>query len=256
MPNGNTDPGYGIDYNAFISSQFPTSGSLAGNQQGPQDAFSVMRGLFPLSEYPGLTDTELSKFTQFIGEIPQSLYDVTDPNAALYQQQREEKTGFLQKRAGQQIGKGFELGQSSIFQTAREARGMAGQTGVVQGRDFMKGVRREASREQQRGSKGVYNVYEEGVYDINEDIVQQVDENRRYLASLEADRRRDILTLARYAEFFGEKYEGTGETPSASIIPGMTSSGTTGGLPDWTTWGSFYNPYQPGTGDEEEEEIL
>jgi hypothetical protein len=248
MPNGNTD--YGFDMSSFLESYFrhynqPSAGSLAGNQQ---DSFSVMRGLFPLSEYPGLTDAELSKFTQFIGEIPQSLYDITDPNAALYQQQREEKTGFLQKRAGQQIGKGFELGQSSVFQTAREARGMAGQTGVVQGRDFMKGVRREASREQQRGSEGIYNIYEEGVYDINEDIVSQIDENRRYLASLEADRRRDILTLARYAEFFGEKYEGTEETRNPSFVPGMGNASF-----DWTTWGSFYSP---GTGDEEEEEVV
>ena len=82
MPNHSTD--YGFDMNAFLQSYNQSIlGNLGGQQgqQGQQNNLSILRGFFPSSGYPGLTDEMLSEYTGFLGEIPEELYDLTDPES-------------------------------------------------------------------------------------------------------------------------------------------------------------------------------
>jgi hypothetical protein len=240
MPNHSTD--YGFDMNAFLQSYNQSIlGNLGGQQgqQGQQNNLSILRGFFPSSGYPGLTDEMLSEYTGFLGEIPEELYDLTDPESDYYTLQRGERVGFLQGDINTSLSGNLKSLQQGLFQTSREARGMQGKRGFLQGRDFMREVRGEARREQSRRGRELSDTYGKGLYSINEDILGQLDENRRYVASLEADQRRTALDIGRAAEIFGNETYTNAEEGAFSTNAGFVPWS---GDVNWTNWSSLYDP--------------
>jgi len=87
-----------------------------------------------------------------------------------------------------------------LFQGQREARGMQGRRGFVTGRDFMGEISEAASVRGERAA----SAFGRGLYDIEEDIVDRVGAERRYVAGLEAQRRSDALRLAELAGLFNQ----------------------------------------------------
>lgn len=233
MPNQYTD--YGFDMNAFLESY---NQSILGNLGGQQNNSSVLRGFFPLSNFPGLTDADLSKYSSFIGQIPQELYELIDPDSDYYRLQREERVGFLQGDINTSLAGNLDTGQEGLFQTSREARGMQGRRGFVQGRDFMKNVRIASNRAQEQKGRELSETYSKGLYSINEDIIRQLEENQRYVAGLEAEQRRTALQIGKLGEFFDDDDdEDDTNLGTQGWIPGLTSPSFN--FNDW----SMYNPY-------------
>lgn len=144
----------------------------------------------------GVTPSQYGQYAQFIPEIPQELYALTDPSADIYQQFRGEQ----QQRLSQQLGETYTGLQSSLFQSQREARGMMGRAGLVRGRSLMGELSREASMRGERAA----SAFGRGLYDIESDIVERVGAERRYVAELEAQRRSDALRVAELAGLFDE----------------------------------------------------
>ena len=88
-----------------------------------------------------------------------------------------------------------------MFQGQRQARGMQGKRGFVTGRDFMGEMSQEASMRGQRAA----SAFGRGLYDIEENIVDRIGSERRYMANLEAQRRSDALRLAELAGLFNDE---------------------------------------------------
>ena len=145
----------------------------------------------------GVTPDQLGQYSNFIGEIPEELYQLTDPSADIYQQFRQER----QQRLSDQLGETYTGLQSSLFQGQRQARGMQGKRGFVTGRDFMGEMSQEASMRGQRAA----SAFGRGLYDIEENIVDRIGSERRYMANLEAQRRTDALRLAELAGLFNDE---------------------------------------------------
>jgi hypothetical protein len=145
---------------------------------------------------PQSTMDFLESMSQFLGEIPEELYELTDPSADIYQQFRQER----QQRLSDQLGETYTGLQQSLFTGQREARGMQGRRGFVTGRDIMSEISRGAAMQGERAA----SAFGRGLYDIEEDIVDRVGAERRYVAGLEADRRSDALRLAELAGLFNQ----------------------------------------------------
>ena len=159
----------------------------------PQSTMDFLESMYqPL----GVTQDQFGQYSQFLGEIPEELYALTDPNADIYQQFRTERQG----RLSDQLGETYTGLQSSLFQGQREARGMQGRRGFVTGRDFMGEISEAASMRGERAA----SAFGRGLYDIEEDIVDRVGAERRYVAGLEAQRRSDALRLAELAGLFNQ----------------------------------------------------
>lgn len=145
----------------------------------------------------GVSADRLGQYEQFVTPIPQELYDLTDPSADIYQQFREDR----QSRLNTQLGQAFGSLQSSLFQGQRQARGMQGRRGFVSGRNMMSDLSQMAS---ERGSRA-FSAFGRGLYDIEQNIVDRVGAERRYIAGLEAQRRSDALRLADLAGLFRDE---------------------------------------------------
>ena len=146
----------------------------------------------------GVTSEQYGQYSQFLGEIPEELYALTDPSADIYQQFRTEQQG----RLSDQLGETYTGLEQSLFQGQREARGMQGRAGLVRGRDFMGELSQQMSMQGQRAG----SAFGRGLYDIEEDIVERVGAERRYVAGLEAQRRSDALRLAELAGLFNNTF--------------------------------------------------
>jgi hypothetical protein len=144
----------------------------------------------------GVTSQQYGQYSQFLGEIPEELYTLTDPSAEIYQQFRTEQQG----RLSDQLGETYTGLEQSLFQGQREARGMQGRAGLIRGRDFMGEISEQVAMKGQRAS----SAFGRGLYDIEQDIVDRVGAERRYVAGLEANRRSDALRLAELAGLFDE----------------------------------------------------
>jgi len=166
---------------------------MANGMFTPQSSMDFLESMYkPL----GVTQDQFGQYSQFLGEIPEELYQLTDPNADIYQQFRQERQG----RLSDQLGETYTGLQSSLFQGQREARGMQGRRGFVTGRDFMGEISEAASVRGERAA----SAFGRGLYDIEEDIVDRVGAERRYVAGLEAQRRSDALRLAELAGLFNQ----------------------------------------------------
>lgn len=166
---------------------------MANGMFTPQSTMDFLESMYqPL----GVTQDQFGQYSQFLGEIPEELYALTDPNADIYQQFRTERQG----RLSDQLGETYTGLQSSLFQGQREARGMQGRRGFVTGRDFMGEISEAASIRGERAA----SAFGRGLYDIEEDIVDRVGAERRYVAGLEAQRRSDALRLAELAGLFNQ----------------------------------------------------
>jgi len=166
---------------------------MANGMFTPQSTMDFLESMYqPL----GVTQDQFGQYSQFLGEIPEELYALTDPNADIYQQFRTERQG----RLSDQLGETYTGLQSSLFQGQREARGMQGRRGFVTGRDFMGEISEAASMRGERAA----SAFGRGLYDIEEDIVDRVGAERRYVAGLEAQRRSDALRLAELAGLFNQ----------------------------------------------------
>lgn len=142
----------------------------------------------------GVSSQQYGQYSQFLGEIPEELYALTDPSAEIYQQFRTEQ----QARLSEQLGETYSGLEQSLFQGQREARGMQGRAGLVRGRDFMSEISEQVAMRGQRAA----STFGRGLYDIEEDIVERVGAERRYVSGLEAQRRSDALRLAELAGLF------------------------------------------------------
>ena len=166
---------------------------MANGMFTPQSTMDFLESMYqPL----GVTQDQFGQYSQFLSEIPEELYALTDPNADIYQQFRTERQG----RLSDQLGETYTGLQSSLFQGQREARGMQGRRGFVTGRDFMGEISEAASMRGERAA----SAFGRGLYDIEEDIVDRVGAERRYVAGLEAQRRSDALRLAELAGLFNQ----------------------------------------------------
>tara|TARA_A100000172_G_C3043786_1_gene111658 strand:+ start:1464 stop:2039 length:576 start_codon:yes stop_codon:yes gene_type:complete len=166
---------------------------MANGMFTPQSSMDFLESMYkPL----GVTQDQFGQYSQFLGEIPEELYQLTDPNADIYQQFRQERQG----RLSDQLGETYTGLQSSLFQGQRQARGMQGRRGFVTGRDFMGEISEAASVRGERAA----SAFGRGLYDIEEDIVDRVGAERRYVAGLEAQRRNDALRLAELAGLFNQ----------------------------------------------------
>ena len=166
---------------------------MANGMFTPQSTMDFLESMYqPL----GVTQDQFGQYSQFLGEIPEELYALTDPNADIYQQFRTERQG----RLSDQLGETYTGLQSSLFQGQREARGMQGRRGFVTGRDFMGEISEAASMRGERAA----SAFGRGLYDIEGDIVDRVGAERRYVAGLEAQRRSDALRLAELAGLFNQ----------------------------------------------------
>jgi hypothetical protein len=145
----------------------------------------------------GVTPDQFSQYEQFVTPIPEELYELTDPTADIYQQFRQER----QQRLSGQLGESVTGLQQSLFQGRREARGMGGRRGFVTGRRFMDDISQSAAMTGQRA----FSAFGRGLYDIEEDVVERVGSERRYVAGLEAQRRSDALRLAELAGLFKDE---------------------------------------------------
>ena len=205
-------PGH-VDWIAAIQQQLQNQ--LSNNQQGstgqtsqyqsPMDALSSMFSPF------GVSSDDLTKYSGFIGDIPEELYGLTDPNADIYKQFRSERQG----RLSDQLGEAYSGLQQSLFTGSREARGMQGKSGFVSGRNMQADMSRYASMQGEKlGSS-----FTRGLYDIEESIVDKVGAERKYLATLESQRRSDALRLAGLAGLFDDNEEEEEESPGTQFGP-------------------------------------
>ena len=166
---------------------------MANGMFTPQSTMDFLESMYqPL----GVTQDQFGQYSNFLGEIPEELYQLTDPNADIYQQFRQER----QQRLSDQLGETYTGLQQSLFTGQREARGMQSRRGFVTGRDIMSEISRGAAMQGERAA----SAFGRGLYDIEEDIVDRVGAERRYMAGLEADRRRDALRLAELAGLFNQ----------------------------------------------------
>jgi hypothetical protein len=156
-----------------------------------------MKFLYETFQPFGISPEQLGQYEQFVTTIPEELYQLTDPSADIYQQFRQER----QQRLSDQLGETYTGLQSSLFTGQRQARGMQGRRGFVTGRDFMGEISEAAATRGQRAA----SAFGRGLYDIEEDIVERVGQERRYMANLEAQRRSDALKLAELAGLFNEE---------------------------------------------------
>ena len=166
----------------------------------------------------GVSSDDLTKYSGFIGDIPEELYGLTDPNADIYKQFRSERQG----RLSDQLGEAYSGLQQSLFTSSREARGMQGRSGFVSGRNMQSDMSKAASMQGEKlGSS-----FTRGLYDIEESIVDKVEAERKYLATLESQRRSDALRLAGLAGLFDDNEE-LEESPGTQFgtvtIPDFTS---------------------------------
>lgn len=159
----------------------------------------------------GVTSQQYGQYSQFLGEIPEELYTLTDPSAEIYQQFRTEQQG----RLSDQLGETYTGLEQSLFQGQREARGMQGRAGLVRGRDFMGEISQQVSMQGQRAG----SAFGRGLYDIEQDIVDRVGAERKYVAGLEANRRSDALRIAELAGLFDENDAITPQ-PGSIYTPG------------------------------------
>ena len=116
------------------------------------------------------------------------------------------------------------------------ARGMQGRSGFVSGRNVQADMSRVASMQ---GDK-IGSAFGRGLYDIEESIVDKVGAERKYLATLEAQRRSDALKLAGLAGLFGDNEEEL-EQPGTQM-PGLT-------LPDFSGFNFNFNYNEGDTGE-------
>lgn len=174
----------------------------------------------------GVTSQQYGQYSQFLGEIPEELYALTDPSAEIYQQFRTEQ----QARLSEQLGETYSGLEQSLFQGQRQARGMQGRAGLVRGRDFMSEISEQMAMRGQRAA----SAFSRGLYDIEEDIVERVGAERRYLAGLEAQRRSDALRLAELAGLFNNTFntspydDDDGERQDNDYMGNPSGSGTGG----------------------------
>jgi len=145
----------------------------------------------------GVDRDRLSQFEQFVTPIPDELFDLTNPDADIYQQFRSDR----QDRLNTQLGETFGGLQQTLFQGQRQARGMQGRRGFVSGRDVMSDMSQMAA---DRGSRA-FSAFGRGLYDIEQNIVDRVGAERRYIAGLESQRRSDALRLAELAGLFRDE---------------------------------------------------
>ena len=163
---------------------------MANGYQSNQDFLQSLFG--PL----GVGADAYSDYAQFIPEVPEELYLLTDPTANIYQQLRGER----QARLSTQLGESYSGIQQSLFETQRQARGMQGRAGFVTGADLAGDASRRAAMVGEKAS----SAFSRGLYDIEQDIVEQVGAEQRYVAGLEAQRRSDALKVAELADLFDE----------------------------------------------------
>ena len=202
--------------NQVSGSQQQNYGGQTSQYQSPMDALSSMFSPF------GVSTDDLTKYSGFIGDIPEELYGLTDPNADIYKQFRSER----QQRLSDQLGESYSGLEQSLFTSSRQARGMEGRSGLVSGRNVQADMSRVASMQ---GDK-IGSAFGRGLYDIEESIVDKVGAERKYLATLESQRRSDALKLAGLAGLFGDNEEELEQ-------PGTQTSGFT--LPDFTSGFNF-----------------
>lgn len=190
--------------NQFSNNQQQNSGGQTSQYQSPMDALNSMFSPF------GVSSDDLTKYSGFIGDIPEELYGLTDPNADIYKQFRSERQG----RLSDQLGEAYSGLQQSLFTSSREARGMQGRSGFVSGRNMQSDMSKAASMQGEKlGSS-----FTRGLYDIEESIVDKVGAERKYLATLEAQRRSDALRLAGLAGLFDDNEE-LEESPGTQFGP-------------------------------------
>mgnify|MGYP003633107673 FL=1 len=179
-------------------------GGQTSQYQSPMDALNSMFSPF------GVSSDDLTKYSGFIGDIPEELYGLTDPNADIYKQFRSERQG----RLSDQLGEAYSGLQQSLFTSSREARGMQGRRGFVSGRNMQSDMSKAASMQGEKlGSS-----FTRGLYDIEESIVDKVGAERKYLATLESQRRSDALKLAGLAGLFDDNEEEE-ESPGTQFGP-------------------------------------
>ena len=185
-------------------------GGQTSQYQSPMDALNSMFSPF------GVSSDDLTKYSGFIGDIPEELYGLTDPNADIYKQFRSERQG----RLSDQLGEAYSGLQQSLFTGSREARGMQGKSGLVSGRNIQADMSRAASMQGEKYGAA----FGRGLYDIEESIVDKVGAERKYLATLESQRRSDALRLAGLAGLFDKDEELDNNAPLNNLsIGGATS---------------------------------
>ena len=92
---------------------------------------------------------------------------------------------------------------------------MQGKSGFVSGRNMQADMSRYASMQGEKlGSS-----FTRGLYDIEESIVDKVGAERKYLATLESQRRSDALRLAGLAGLFDDNEEEEVESPGTQFGP-------------------------------------
>jgi len=169
----------------------PTSTSLFDPtmSQGGLSPLELLQGYFP-----DIGDDILSQYTQFVTPLEDELYQATQQDASIYQQMREEQTGFLQE----QRGMGRRKVQDALFSGFEQARGYAGKRGLLSGRDFFSDISRQASY----GGEDLNKLYSKGLYDINQNIVDRIGAAKMSYASLLGQQRGDVLRIAELADMF------------------------------------------------------
>lgn len=169
----------------------PTSTSLFDPtmSQGGLSPLELLQGYFP-----DIGDDILSQYTKFVTPLDDELYQSTLQDASIYQQMREEQTGFLQD----QRGMGRRKVQDALFSGFEQARGYAGKRGLLSGRDFFSDISRQASY----GGEDLNKLYSKGLYDINQNIVDRIGAAKLSYASLLGQQRGDVLRIAELADMF------------------------------------------------------
>lgn len=158
-------------------------------ETGGQDPFDLLREFFP-----DASDERLQELVKFVSVIPDEIREAADPDAEMYQLMRQERTAQLES----QRDTAESRARRGLFLNLEQARGMEGKRGFALGRNIYGDVSEAAAA----GFESVQDQFGRGLYNINQSIIDRVGSASRYLASLEAQQKGDMLKLADLADLF------------------------------------------------------
>jgi len=164
-------------------------GTETETETGGQDPFELLREFFP-----DASDERLQELVKFVSVIPDEIREAADPDAEMYQLMRQERTAQLEA----QRDTAEDRARRGLFLNLEQARGMEGKRGFALGRNIYGDVSEAAAA----GFESVQDQFGRGLYNINQSIIDRVGSAARYLASLEAQQKGDMLKLADLADLF------------------------------------------------------
>ena len=207
---GNTAPSFFMNNNSSLfdfdmtdSNEYTFSNPIMGldgdddvdegdgteTETGGQDPFELLREFFP-----DASDERLQELVKFVSVIPDEIREAADPDAEMYQLMRQERTAQLEA----QRDTAEDRARRGLFLNLEQARGMEGKRGFALGRNIYGDVSEAAAA----GFESVQDQFGRGLYNINQSIIDRVGSAARYLASLEAQQKGDMLKLADLADLF------------------------------------------------------